>query len=59
VLREQDDDPRDATHVFTRLLALSCEAHARRQHEVAYHALTAALHAQDATDVGALRSVGK
>ena len=44
----------------TRLLALSREAHQRRQHAVAYHALTAAMHdADDAGDVEALAEVGR
>lgn len=44
--------------LFERLLAISRDAHARRQHEAAYHALTAAMHAaDDAADVGALTIV--
>src|SRR5215216_5343350 len=40
--------------LFERLLAESREAHACGQHEVAYHALTAAMHAaDDAADVAA------
>jgi len=45
--------------LFVRLLAESREAHACGQHEVAYHALTAAMHAaDDAADVAALETAG-
>lgn len=41
--------------LYERLLAISREAHERGQHETAYHALTAAMHAaDDAADIGAL-----
>jgi hypothetical protein len=53
-------DLQAAAPLHERLLALSREAHERRQHEVAYHALTAAMHA--AADVGdgqALAEVGR
>ena len=46
--------------LFDRLLLLSREAHARGQHEVAYHALTAAMHAaDDARNVRALAELGR
>jgi hypothetical protein len=46
--------------LFDRLFALSREAHALGQHEVAYHALTAAMHAaDDAADAAALERVGR
>jgi hypothetical protein len=50
-----------STGVFVEpLLAISREAHARGQHEVAYHALTSALHAAyDARDRGALSAVAQ
>jgi hypothetical protein len=50
--------PREAAtaSLFDRLFALSREAHALGQHEVAYHALTAAMHAADAA---ALERVGR
>ena len=52
-------DP-SAPSLFDRLLVLSREAHARGQHEVAYHALTAAMHAaDDARDVRALAELGR
>src|SRR5829696_2597276 len=45
--------------LFERLLAESREAHACGQHQVAYHALTAAMHAADAAaDVPALETAG-
>jgi hypothetical protein len=41
-----------------RLFSISQDAHARRQHEVAYHTLTAALHAaQNAHDVSGAKAV--
>lgn len=44
--------------LFERLVAISREAHAHGQHEAAYHALTAAMHAaDDAADVHALTIV--
>ena len=44
--------------LYERLLALSREAHARGQHESAYHALTAAMHAaDDAGDIAALVTI--
>lgn len=50
--READDD------LFARALDLSRQAHRGRRHEVAFHALTAALHAaHDARDTEALRVV--
>jgi hypothetical protein len=46
------------TSLYERLLAISREAHQRGQHETAYHALTAAMHAaDDAADIGALAIV--
>src|SRR5215218_6072833 len=43
--------------LFVRLLAESREAHACGQYEVAYHALTAAMHAaDDAADIAALET---
>ena len=49
----------DRPSLFVRLLAESREAHAHGQHEVAYHALTAAMHAaDDAADVVALKTAG-
>ena len=46
--------------LFEQLLAASRDAHARQQHEVAYHALTAAMHAaDDAGDVSALAEVAR
>jgi hypothetical protein len=47
-----------AGSLFERLLGLSREAHAGRQFETAYHALTAAMHAaDDAADTRALAVV--
>lgn len=47
-----------AESLFARLLMLSREAHAARQHEAAYHALAAATHAaHDAHDLRALAAV--
>jgi hypothetical protein len=44
--------------LFDELLALSRDAHAGRHHEVAYHALIAALHAaQDANDHAGMRVI--
>ena len=44
--------------LYERLLVISREAHERGQHETAYHALTAAMHAaDDAADIGALAIV--
>ena len=49
-----------APHLFDQLFALSQEAHTLGQHEVAYHALTAAMHAaQDSQNVAGLRGVVK
>lgn len=46
--------------LFERLLAMSREAHAQAHYEVAYHALTAAMHsADDAADVRALAVIGR
>jgi hypothetical protein len=51
------DSPAAGTRptLFVRLLAESREAHAGGQHEVAYHALMAAMHAAD--DVADLRAL--
>lgn len=46
--------------LFDQLFAASRDAHANGQHEVAYHALIAAMHAaQDAKDVEGARAVAK
>lgn len=45
-------------HLFDQLLSVSREAHAHGQHEVAYHALIAALHAaQDTAHLAGVRAV--
>nr|ASV46940.1 c6 zinc finger domain-containing protein [uncultured bacterium] len=58
-----DAGPPDAgppASLFERLLLLSREAHGLGQHEAAYHALTAAMHAAvDARDARALAEVGR
>jgi hypothetical protein len=52
------DDPEPT--LVARLLALSREAHERGQHEAAYHALTAAMHAAcDVADPHALVEIGR
>jgi hypothetical protein len=44
--------------LFEQLFAISRDAHARRQHEVAYHSLSAAMHAaEDAHDAQSLRTI--
>jgi hypothetical protein len=52
------DGPERPLH--QRLLEISREAHERGQHETAYHALTAAMHAaDDVADVHALAEIGR
>ena len=54
------DHSSSATSLIERLVVLSREAHERGQHETAYHALTAAMHAaDDAADVSALTLIGR
>ena len=49
-----------AASLYDRLFALSREAHVSGQHEVAYHALVAAMHAaEDAHDVAGVHNAMK
>lgn len=51
-------NPSPLEHLFEQLLGLSRDAHAHGQHEAAYHALTAAMHAaQDTNDHAGLRVI--
>ena len=61
-MTEHSIAPRPAAEpaLFERLLAASREAHGHGQYEVAYHALTAAMHfADDMADVQGLAEVGR